>query len=173
MTPTYTHILLARGFAEKFHKGQTYGLFPFLKHIEDVFKISLSLNYHEPITLIVCILHDIIEDTEATFAEIKKHFGNEVALAVLALTNIGKKANYTDLQCNETALLVKLFDRLANITQSILEGNPKGFKYVLQHDNFRNELYRPEHHLIWEVLDHKIEMFNDIYSNVKIERKAS
>ena len=73
--------------------------------------------------IILALLHDTIEDTDATFEEIKDKFGEEIANGVLALTknsNMPCNEQMADslkrikLQGKEVAI-VKLADRLFNL----------------------------------------------------------
>lgn len=75
----------------------------------------------------VALLHDTIEDTDATYDEIKSLFGRRVANFVLALTNDEEKANGPDrdtymtekiIAMGQTTFRLKLIDRLANISEN-------------------------------------------------------
>lgn len=85
------------------------------------FKISTNLE-----TLIICgLLHDTIEDTPATYYDIVKLFGPQVASIVLELTTdedlkneIGK-TKYLQIKMKNMsswALVIKLCDRLDNVS---------------------------------------------------------
>ena len=80
-------------------------------------------------TLITALLHDTVEDTEATYADITKRFGKEVAElvdGVTKLTNLqlgsteNKQAEnfrklFVAMSKDLRVILVKLFDRLHNM----------------------------------------------------------
>ncbi|MDB4293113.1 hypothetical protein N9954_06850 [Maribacter sp.] len=170
MILTHYHVLLARTLAEKAHCNQLYGNFPFLKHLEDVTKCAMSFGVGSPEILVTCFLHDTLEDTCCSLKTIQAFFGDTVAKAVEALTNGNdNKPRYDLLVGSNLGLLVKLFDRLANISQAILEGNPKGIKYVKQHKEFEQLLYQEKHASIWEVLNGKIAMYETLLKETYFE----
>lgn len=114
-------------YATKMHKGQyrkhgqEYITHP-IKVAEYVAKFKESSNIET--LIIAAYLHDTIEDTEATYYDIVKRFGPEVANLVLELTTdkdlkneIGK-TKYLEIKMKNMsswALVIKLCDRLANI----------------------------------------------------------
>lgn len=57
--------------------------------------VTLCQYQADPITIISALLHDVIEDTKATYDDIKKEFGIEVANLVEGLTKI-EKISYTE-----------------------------------------------------------------------------
>lgn len=76
--------------------------------------------------IIICLLHDVIEDTDATYEEVKHLFGKIVADTVLELTNIskdmkkaGSKKKYLSekmVTMSDYGLFVKLLDRENNVS---------------------------------------------------------
>jgi GTP diphosphokinase / guanosine-3',5'-bis(diphosphate) 3'-diphosphatase len=74
--------------------------------------------------LISAILHDTLEDTSATDEEIQKYFGRRVCETIKEITNDPTLSSYENKQrqidhvpdMSQDARLVKLADRLANIT---------------------------------------------------------
>lgn len=71
------------------------------------------------------ILHDILEDTDCTYIELEREFGPMVASIVMELTSdesaikeMGKNEYLKNkmVQMSNYALILKLLDRLANIT---------------------------------------------------------
>jgi (p)ppGpp synthase/HD superfamily hydrolase len=81
--------------------------------------------------VIAALLHDVVEDTAVTLAEIRSQFGRDVAELVVALSEPDKKAawedrkahtiEYLEKQANEDVLLIALADKLDNI-RAIREG---------------------------------------------------
>lgn len=77
----------------------------------------------DPIVIQAAILHDTIEDTDTTFAEIEQHFGIDVCDIVREVTDDKSlpKAERKRLQIqhasatSERAKLVKLADKLYNL----------------------------------------------------------
>ena len=61
--------------------------FPYIVHVYEVFQILREEGCDE-LTLKVGLLHDVVEDTDATLDEVKMKFGDEVAKLVNDLTEI-------------------------------------------------------------------------------------
>lgn len=83
--------------ASKLHNGQKYSgskegeKFEYLNHIGSVtFEILKAINeskeMNADLAIKCAILHDSIEDTEQSYEDVKKLFGEEVADGVMALT---------------------------------------------------------------------------------------
>lgn len=122
-------------YAKEKHSGQ------FRKSGEEYFihpvEVALILlEYHtDPITIMAGLLHDVIEDTDATYEDIKERFGEEVALLTEGVTKLGQyKFTGTDHEKDKIkaqaknyqkmllamakdirVIIVKLADRLNNI----------------------------------------------------------
>lgn len=122
-------IAAAYDFAKKYHDGQTrVSGEPYYTHPVEVSSILADMRM-DPATIVTAILHDTLEDTEATYDDIKKQFSEEVAdlvNGVSKLTKIesqtfeGKQAeNFRKLLLAMSedirVLLVKLSDRLHNM----------------------------------------------------------
>lgn len=119
----------AYDYAKKMHDGQKRASGePYYTHPVEVASILADMKMDEG-TIITAILHDTLEDTKATYDELKKQFGEEVAdlvNGVSKLTRIesqtveGKQAeNFRKLLLAMSedirVLLVKLADRLHNM----------------------------------------------------------
>ncbi len=119
----------AYAYAKKKHEGQTrVSGEPYYTHPVAVSSILADMRM-DPTTIITAILHDTLEDTDATYDEVKKKFGKNVAdlvNGVSKLTKIesqtfeGKQAeNFRKLLLAMSedirVLLVKLSDRLHNM----------------------------------------------------------
>jgi len=101
---------------------------PFFAHPLEVAAILTDLRLDEA-TIVAAVLHDTVEDTEATLDEIEKHFGPQIRALVDGLTKlkrldlVSKQAaqgeNFRKLLLAVAAdvrvLLVKLADRLHNM----------------------------------------------------------
>lgn len=116
--------------AKKAHAGQKRKVSgdPYFHHPVAVAFIVMSVKKSSKLTELVAaaILHDILEDTELTFAEISEMFGPFVAALVLELTNdekeialIGKKEYQKKklLHMSSYGLLLKLADRYQNMSE--------------------------------------------------------
>lgn len=94
--------------------------------------------------IVAALLHDTIEDTQTTYDEIKERFNERVANLVMELTNnedkieeIGKEVYLAEKmnKMSEYALLIKLADRLDNISE--LTGETDDFsRFYRQETNF-------------------------------------
>ncbi|MCU7939809.1 MAG: GTP diphosphokinase [gamma proteobacterium symbiont of Bathyaustriella thionipta] len=80
-------------FAAEAHQGQTRASGePFVFHVISVAEILLSLNLDTP-SLMAALLHDVVEDTDITLAQLENKFGNEVATLVDSVTKMKAFAN--------------------------------------------------------------------------------
>lgn len=101
---------------------------PYVVHPVNVAKILSDLNM-DSTTVIAGFLHDVLEDTDATYEEIKELFGKDVADIVEGVTKIGKIKfkNLKEAQAENfrklilatakdiRVVIVKLADRLHNM----------------------------------------------------------
>lgn len=122
-------------YAKNMHEGQLRKSGePYIVHPVDV-AIILSEYHTDPTTIIAGLLHDVIEDTDATFDDVKEKFGEEVALLIEGVTKLGqykfkgdvKEADKVAAQARNAqkmllamakdirVVIVKLADRLNNI----------------------------------------------------------
>ena len=116
-------------FAKTHHEGQTRSSGePYYTHPLEVAILLAALRLDEA-TIITAILHDTVEDTDATYDDIKENFGEEIANLVDGVTKLtriesktaeGKQAeNFRKLVLAMSedirVLLVKLGDRLHNM----------------------------------------------------------
>jgi len=76
----------ALDFAEKMHSGQQRETGePYVAHPLSVATDIMNLGFNAE-TIIVALLHDVIEDSEVTYEKLKKMFGRNVAKNVVVLT---------------------------------------------------------------------------------------
>jgi len=113
-------------FASKHHKGQWYGSKPYMYHLKKVSDVAMDCNITDESILMSCLLHDIIEDTEVSFNDIKEKFGEEVAEIVYCVTDeLGRSRKerkfktYKKIRNNPKSIVVKLCDRISNISESM------------------------------------------------------
>ena len=78
---------LARAFsvARRAHAGHTKGSRPYLHHPIEVAELLREGGYSEA-TIAVGLLHDVVEDSRATVADVVEDFGPETGKVVAALT---------------------------------------------------------------------------------------
>ena len=143
----------AKLYAIKAHGDQKYGDKPYIVHLEEV--VSHLINYSNDVHT-VGYLHDILEDTDISYKEIRDIFGEFIADCVSIVTdepgssrNERKKKTYVKMAnvqgLLEVALIVKAADRLANIQASVKGNNAKMLAmYKSEHSVFTTSVYRPE-----------------------------
>jgi len=137
--------------ADKAHANQTYDIYPYGYHIRQVVKIAEELGYDESI-VVASALHDTLEDTELSYNDLKKAFGEEVAEIVYCVTDeLGrnrkerKEKTYPKIQGNWRATVVKICDRIANMQQS-KKYNERLFEmYKKEHEDFCRGLMCKDH----------------------------
>ena len=116
-------------FGVKAHGGQTRANGePYFNHPVDVAAILTELRLDDA-TIVTALLHDTIEDTDVTYADIEERFGVEIAELVEGVTKLSKLAlvsraraqaeNFRKLLMamarDPRVLLVKMADRLHNM----------------------------------------------------------
>ena len=133
-------------FANQYHKGQTrYSGEPYLIHPVAATHILLRLN-PDLAAIQACLLHDVTEDTEATYEDIKKSFGEEVADLVkgsekMALVKVKGSGSQEDQWKNMflamakdvRIVFIKLSDRLHNM--QTLQHVPEEKQYRIAHES--------------------------------------
>ncbi len=136
----------------------------YLLHISNVAMEVLTSYCHEKVfdidlAIQLAILHDTIEDTSATYEEIKQEFGNNVAQGVLALTKnkelFSKRESMFDSldrinKLSKEVGLVKLADRITNLQ------TPPSYW-----DSVKIKAYKEEAKLIAEKLQGKNKYLHD------------
>ena len=116
-------------FAAQFHAGQfRVSGEPYLIHPLAVARILVGMRM-DVISIETGLLHDVVEDTSVTVADIQKHFGDEVARCVDGVTKLSKinffsaeerqAENYRKMLLAMTndirVIIVKLADRIHNM----------------------------------------------------------
>ena len=116
-------------FAARAHKGQTRRSGePYLSHPLEVANMLADMRL-DSTTLIAGLLHDVLEDTEVTAAEIRENFGAEVADLVDGVTKISRVQEASpEVRQAETirkiilamigdlrVIFIKLVDRIHNL----------------------------------------------------------
>lgn len=155
--------LNARTFAIAAHGSQQYGNHPYVVHLDAV--AAIAANYGETAQT-VAYLHDVVEDTPVSLAEVRAHFGELIACCVAPLTDEAgatrkerKAKTYAKLATVNgelaLALIVKAADRLANVQACIADNKQDLLSvYRAEHVIFRPAAYRPGLcDEIWQQLD--------------------
>lgn len=159
-------------FAANAHNGQLVPgtTLPYLVHISLVaMEVTAALSVEKvdkPDLAVQCaLLHDTIEDTDVTYADIEKHFGSDVADGVMALTidetvgsNLGKfERRWMQLEDYVERIkqqppeiwMVKLADRITNLqpppghwNDRMIERYRKGSDHIYKELGPASELLR-------------------------------
>lgn len=111
---------LAQEYANQYHQGQFRkgGQLPYIVHPEAVTKILRKYGVNDERTIDIAWLHDTLEDTNLTYAKIKKVFGLEVAKGVYILTRNVDRDRYNQriAKSSQDIQMVKLADTLHNVS---------------------------------------------------------
>lgn len=168
--------------ARKAHGDQRYGLGYknyFEAHVLEVASICEPFGDD---AVIAALLHDVVEDTKITAAEIEARFGAQIAGYVALLTDSPgknrkerKAATYARLEASEdlVPLVVKAADRLANIRACVNTANLGLFEmYRAEHPAFVSAVWRSrfEHGKtgeIWDAIDFELAR-GDVLFGIKI-----
>lgn len=137
--------------AEKAHANQSYDIYPYTYHIKQVVAIAEELGYDESV-IVASALHDVLEDTDLSYNDVKKAFGKEVAEIVYAVTDeLGrnrkerKSKTYPKIRNNWKATAVKICDRIANVNQSRLYNDELFKTYQKEQEDFKKHVFSEEH----------------------------
>jgi (p)ppGpp synthase/HD superfamily hydrolase len=178
----------AEEFSKKVHKGQYRKgktekgeKIEYFTHPKSVAKIVEKIKKSKRIKDIIAAayLHDVVEDQNITFNEIKKEFGELVTSLVKELTSdeekiklLGKEKYLSEkiLNMSNWALIIKLADRLHNvqdIPKMYIYGNDKEKKwsknYAKQTFNILNELKEKR-----KLSEPQLKLVNEILEKIKI-----
>ncbi|WP_418128262.1 HD domain-containing protein [Variovorax sp. 375MFSha3.1] len=153
----------ARAYAVEMHGDQKYGTHPYVHHLDAV---AALLQPYGDKARVVGYLHDVVEDTAATVADVRSRFGDLVASCVALLTDAPganrkerKARTYAALAevkgDEELALLVKAADRLANVRACVADGQRALWDtYHGEHPTFRAAAFRAgQCDALWSELD--------------------
>ena len=130
----------ATNYAHEKHKEQEYDGHPYSFHIKEVLFLAIryELNFSQ---ILAAILHDTLEDTDATWSDLAEQFGETVADLVDLVTDEPgrtrrerKFANIKKLGGHPEAIAVKLCDRIANIEYNMSSLNMGKLNMYLDED---------------------------------------
>jgi guanosine-3',5'-bis(diphosphate) 3'-pyrophosphohydrolase len=130
-------VLRAAAFAAEKHRNQRRKdeeASPYINHPIQLAYILVQADIEDPIVLAAALLHDTLEDTNATRDEIEIVFGYEVANIVAecsddkSLSKLDRKQAQIDhaASISHKAKLVKLADKIANVSD-INDAPPVGW----------------------------------------------
>ena len=148
----------ARAIALRHHGDQRYGDKPYSYHLEQVAAVLTRFGLGTPELLAAAWLHDVLEDTAASAADLAAAgIPAHVIALVEAVTDepgatrdARKAKTYPKTAAIRDAVAIKLADRIANV-----EAGGKVEKYAREHPAFRAGLHNPAHGLdaLWRHLD--------------------
>ena len=135
----------AREFAKKAHGKQKYGKKPYIVHLDAVAKI---VQKYGNTAMIVAYLHDILEDTKTSKTAIEQQFGLFVSDCVEIITDEKgrnrkerKAKTYQKIKnasaAYNIAVIVKVADRLANVSACHDTNGSLLRMYRIEHSDFR------------------------------------
>lgn len=131
--------------ADYLHFGQVrkYTGEPYVNHCREVVETLRLHEINEESVLVAAMLHDVVEDTNATIGDVSKNFGTTVSRLVSFLTDASKPADGNREARKEidrkhllsspydAVLLIKCADLISN-TASIVERDPNFAKTYLK-----------------------------------------
>jgi len=119
--------LAAASFARRAHAGLRYGPVAFSEHLQQVQSVLRLFGFRErsPVdrpVFVVAWLHDVLEDTAVSVAELGRRFGWPTARSVRVLTldpSLPRQSALEEcvrmMRNDSVALAAKLADRIANV----------------------------------------------------------
>lgn len=122
-------VAAAEEFATNRHNatGRLYGDQPYISHVQKVVDVARSYLHLVPekrqtAALIACWCHDLLEDTETQYRELRTLFGYKAAEVIYAVSDeLGRNRKeralktYLKILANPLAMFVKLCDRIVNM----------------------------------------------------------
>jgi (p)ppGpp synthase/HD superfamily hydrolase len=110
---------------------------PYMNHLTEVAElVARATRGSDPDVIIAAVLHDTVEDTAATFDDLKAGFGERVASLVAEVTDDKSLPKQTrkDLQVEHAAQasrgaqIIKLADKTSNL-RALASSPPTGWSY--------------------------------------------
>lgn len=158
--------MLAKDFAIQHHGSQQYGALPYGHHLEEVVQILHEAGFGH--LQDAGYLHDVLEDTQATEAQLLAHFGEFTTEAVKVCTDATgpnrrarKVATYLRVLASRenpseatlAGLAVKVADRIANVRNCLQENSSLLGMYHKEDPDFRRIYRHPAHQPLWELYE--------------------
>ncbi len=136
-----SHIVIsAMKFAKYYHQGQERKSGePYYMHPVAVAELVLPYN-QKPEVIASALLHDVVEDTDASIEMVEAEFGSRVGEMVYRLTRIRGSVKLTlekiiddaYMANDRDALLIKLCDRLHNLSTIDIMSNKKIHSTIIE-----------------------------------------
>lgn len=133
----------AKNFAIRAHEGQKYGTHSYSVHLLEVYKVAEKFQLSDNIKA-ACFLHDILEDTNVKYYQLKNMFGMDIAELVYGVTDeLGRnrkeckqKTHLKIVEMGVSCAILKLCDRIANMENAKRNENSILNKYIEEHKDF-------------------------------------
>lgn len=125
-----TELERALYYAKKKHGDQKYGSRPYHYHLEQVAKLVKEMGFCKEYQ-VVAILHDVIEDTEATWTDLSREFGSFVGNTVFCLSHReydSYEEYLSKVSKHPAAKVIKTCDIICNLKESIISGDSRRIK---------------------------------------------
>lgn len=159
-------LVVAKEYAIKKHSGQLYSGHKYQHHLIGVLNmankfIHLVNEKNRENIFIACWCHDLIEDTDTSYNDLKNKFGTIVAEIVYNVSNeLGRNRKernlktYSKISNNYLAKFLKLCDRIFNVSFSKTENDDMYGMYKDEYETFKYFLKRKnELEEMWDILD--------------------
>jgi (p)ppGpp synthase/HD superfamily hydrolase len=147
MSKDVVAIARAMDFAARKHAGQRRkgkAAEPYVNHLAEVARlVAEATGGNDPVAVLGALLHDTVEDTGTTGAELEQEFGAEVAALVAEVTDDRTlpKAERKQMQVDKAphksarAKMIKLADKTSNL-RSIAASPPLDWDWERQRDYY-------------------------------------
>ena len=190
MAGTHADLIKAADFAARKHAAQTRkgdAGEPYINHLIEVADILAGTPvHHDTALLMAALLHDTIEDTPTTAADIEAEFGHDVTSLVLEVTDDKslKKQERKQRQIEKAphksarARLLKMADKTSNL-RSIASSPPAGwdcprmFEYVVWAEAVVNGCLRAPAGFQADAEAHAAKILNSGFKAAVLEAKTA
>lgn len=122
----------AKALAEEYHKDQKYGLHDYTYHLEQVLAKTVFLFGMDFKLMTLAYSHDLLEDTQIEPYKLRAAVGDEIFLAVTAITKQKgelRKDYIERCKENDLAKKCKIADTLSNLEHCVKDNNLKRVVY--------------------------------------------
>jgi len=142
-------------------------IYPYFFHLNEVSKVAIMFRHlvnGNPLTFLIALFHDVIEDARLTYNDVKDAWGKEVADGVYACTELrGRNRSerhgpeyFKELKLNMLGRFVKICDVIANMERGLKTGSSMLDKYVKEYPHFKEELYCEEYKTMFTYIEEVI-----------------
>ena len=127
------------------HGDQTYGDHPYEFHLNAVEQVAIRFGFDDDETRMKCLGHDVIEDTDKEASDLRDAgFPEDVVEDIDLVSDVPaktraerKKKTLRRIATKQSAIKVKLCDRIANVENSKRTNNERKFNmYREEHADF-------------------------------------